>query len=139
MENVAQSQEVPTLEEAKRRFALWRETRPNGKSRIPADLWQTAIDLVGPYSMNEVARGLKLNHRALKDRHEAQQLRAGSPDASPPARFVEFPWNIPASHVSDCVLEVEGREGRKLKVTLRAEGAGLDVLALAKGLWEMTT
>ena len=139
MESAAQWHEIPTLEEAKRRFEHWRETRPKRKSRIPPDLWQTAIELVGPYSLNQVARGLKLNHRDLKNRHEARHPPDGSEETTATPRFVEFPWTPPASHVSDCVLEVEGHEGRKLKLTVRDEGVGLDVLALARGLWELTT
>ena len=103
------------------------------------ELWQTAIDLIGPYSVNEVSRVLKLNHTEVKKRYEAQAAPAKIDAPPPDSRFVEFAWDAPMGRVSDCVLEVEGREGRKLKLTVRDEGAGLDVLALAKGLWEATT
>jgi hypothetical protein len=139
MERTAPPKEARTLQEGKHRFAQWRQSRPKGRSRIPADLWQTAVDLIGPYSVNEVARGLKLNHRELKSRHEAQHRPGGPPDATAFPRFVEFPCHLPASPVLDCVLEVEGPAGRKLKVTVRDERAGSDVLALAKGLWDLAT
>ena len=139
MERAARSKDSDRLEEARRRFEQWRQSRPKGRSRIPADLWQTAVDLIGPYSVNEVARGLKLNHRELKSRHEARHRPAGSADGSPTPRFVEFPCHLPASPGMDCVLEVEGPAGRKLKVTIRDERAGSDVLTLAKALWDLTT
>jgi len=139
METTAQAQaDCITLEEAKRRFEHWRASRLKGRSRIPTELWQTAIDLVGRHTVNEVARALKLNHRELKSRHEVQHPPAARPATSPTPRFVELPWSAASGGVTDCVLEVEGREGRKLRVTVRDEGSGLDVLALAKGLWEAT-
>lgn len=140
MENVTKLQEVPRLEEVKRQFSRWRETRQNRRSRIPTELWQTATDLIGPYSKNEVARALGLNYTDLKKRYEAQCV--SGPSVSTPAdnAFVEIPWPAhPASCVSDYVLEVEGREGRKLKLTIRHEGAGLDVVSLVKGLWDVVT
>jgi hypothetical protein len=139
MERSTRAKEAAALEEAKCRFEQWRQSRPKGRSRIPAELWQTAVDLIGPHSVNEVARGLKLNYRDLKMRHEAQPSPAGLQESPPIPRFVELPLSPPASRVSDCVLEVEGREGRNLKVTVRHEGSGLDVLVLAKGLWELTS
>jgi len=143
MQNAEQLQEISppkhSLEEAKRRFAHWRETRPKRRGRIPAELWQTAIGLIGPYSLNEVSRALNLNHTDLKKRHEAQC--AGAPPLDHPLepRFVELACTEPVSRVSDCVMEVEGREGRKLKLTIRDESAGVDLLALAKGLWELSS
>ena len=140
MKNAMKLEEVPRLEEAKRQFDHWRETRRNRRSRIPSELWQTAIDLIGQYSKNEVARALGLNYTDLKERYEAQAGPENSASPSPDNAFVEIPRpGHPERCVSDYILEVEGREGRKLELTIRREGAGLDVVSLVKGLWDVTT
>ncbi len=138
MEHATQTSTTASLEEIKHRFEQWRQARPKGRSRIPAELWQAGIDLIGPtYSINKVASGLKLNHQELKHRYLAQH-----PDSlpTPPAkpRFVEIPCTPPVGNISEYVLEVEDGHGRKLKLTVRDEGRGLDVPALARGLWEAT-
>ena len=139
MEATAQTPEVSiTLEEARHEFEQWRATRPKGRSRIPGELWQRAIELVGCHTVNEVARSLSLNHSELKSRYEAEHSPAAAAVAADPPRFVELSWEAPAIAVTGCLLEVEGSGGRKLKVSVQDEGSGLDVLALAKGLWEVT-
>jgi hypothetical protein len=139
MEATSQAQEHPIpLEDAKEQFEYWRATRPKGRSRIPGELWQRAIELVGSHTVDEVARSLSLNHSELKSRYEAQHSPAAPPAVAVPPRFVEFSCQSPSIPVAGCVLEVEGSGGRKLKVTVQYEGSGLDVLALARGLWDVT-
>ena len=131
------SEEKPTLDEVRRRFQDWRATRPKRTSRIPAELWQMAVDQVGPYSLNRVSRLLGVNHTALRERYEATHPFEAGLVSSPETKFVEVSFPERAQRVSGCVLELEGTGDRKLRLTLRDETGSLDVLALAKGLWEM--
>jgi len=139
MKEADHSQEKPTLEATQRLFEHWRENRPKARSRIPPELWQTAINQIGPHSLNEVSRALRLSYTDLKKRSEAQSSSAVpvAPPATP--RFVELTWNKPPIPVSECKMEVENREGKKLTLTIRNETAGLNAIALAKGLWELTS
>ena len=139
MEARSQAPEGPiTLEEVRDQFAQWRTTRPKGRNRIPDELWQRAIDLVGCHTVNEVARSLSLNHSELKSRYEAGHLPASTPVSPDHPRFVELSWEARTIAVTGCVLELEGAGGRKLKVSVQDDGNGLDVVSLARGLWEVT-
>lgn len=54
-----------TLSEVISHFEAWRSTRI-GKSRIPAHLWQEAIDLYPTYTVSEITRPLRLGHSDFK-------------------------------------------------------------------------
>lgn len=45
-------------------FEQWRNTR-SGRQRIPEELRQAAMDLAGPYSINQIAAELKFDHSKL--------------------------------------------------------------------------
>ena len=54
----------PALKKVQAEFENWRKTR---KSRgfIPEALWGAAISLAGPYSLHQISKGLRLNHRTV--------------------------------------------------------------------------
>jgi hypothetical protein len=140
MDEAKHSTETSTLEETRRQFEQWRASREKSRTRIPPELWQQALNLIGSYSLNQVSRTLGLGYTDLKKRYAAESTPSVNP-VPPPAtpRFVELTLNKPLSAVSEYVMEVEDREGKKLRLTIRDESAGLNVIALAKGLWEMTS
>jgi len=53
------------LSEVISHFESWRATRV-GKSRIPAHLWQEAIDLYPSYTVSEITKPLRLGHSDFK-------------------------------------------------------------------------
>lgn len=54
-----------TLSEVISHFEAWRSTRI-GKSRLPAYLWQEAIDLYPTYTVSEITKPLRLGHSDFK-------------------------------------------------------------------------
>ena len=81
------------VEVVRRRFELWRRTQ-TGRSRIPEDLWASAVKLAAVHGTCPTAQALRLNYTALKDHVEAADprdhqapKRVGSMDRdSPPAQ-----------------------------------------------------
>lgn len=61
-----------TLEDVQNHFSSWRAKRPRPK-RIPDELWDEAVGLLSQYSVNKVAKALRLEGRALK----AKAVEAG--------------------------------------------------------------
>jgi len=60
-----ESSNSSTLSEVISHFEAWRATRV-GKSRIPAHLWQEAIDLYPSYTISEITKPLRLGHSDFK-------------------------------------------------------------------------
>ena len=54
-----------SLSEVITHFEAWRSTR-TGKSRIPAHLWQEALDLYPSYTITEITKPLRLGHTDFK-------------------------------------------------------------------------
>jgi hypothetical protein len=93
------------------RFEDWRSTR-TGADRIPETLWKAAVACAGRFGPYHTARALRLDYNSLKRRIAAQGA------SHEVASFVEIlpPGGIPAA---ECVLEVESRQGTKLRIHLR--------------------
>ena len=72
-----------TLESAQKRFQQWRENRGK-KHRIPRELWETACQLFPRYTINQIARGLKLDYVGLRNRIKPEAKKEKEP------RFIEF-------------------------------------------------
>ena len=75
-------------------FERWRSSR-KAREQIPSKLWGMAAKLCETYSLNRIARCLRLNYTALKvevDRRAHQRRRRATATAKP--AFVE--WSLPA-------------------------------------------
>ena len=74
-EVIMESSNSLTLSEVISHFEAWRSTRI-GKSRIPAHLWQEAIDLYPTYTVSEITKPLRLGHSDFKKKilHPQQKL-----------------------------------------------------------------
>lgn len=103
----------PRLATLCERFEDWRSTR-TGADRIPETLWKAAVACAGRFGPCLTARALRLDYNSLKRRIAAQSDCREVASAS----FVEIlpPGGIPAA---ECVLEVESRQGTKLRIHLR--------------------
>src|SRR3984957_16943337 len=98
---------IVSLEEAKMRFEEWRNIR-RGKARIPAELWSAAVEVARKEGINRTARELHVAWDDLKRRMATTEEVRRQPDS--PA-FVELVAPQTQS-VPECILEVEGRQGK---------------------------
>ncbi len=121
------------LKEAQQLFAGWRENR-TGRSRIPDNLWQAAADLYHKQGLtiNKIARGLRLNHTALKEKiYNRPHCAAIHPPADDESTmFIEV---ASPPDCSDCVIEMENQAGLKMRICFRGR-ADPTVISLGKYL-----
>lgn len=121
------------LAEAERRFGAWRGGRRRGQ-RIPQELWRAAVDLVGRYSLEQVAEKLGLNCRRLENRVEARRERVED-QGSRQTRgtgFVEVGM-LGERYTAECTIEAEDGSGGKLAVRLNG-GACAQATEIVKAL-----
>jgi len=111
-------------------LAAWRQRRRH-REAIPEKLWRLIVPLAQSHGVSPVARALRLNYSALRQRTLAGNAPglAGNPSNG----FVEVavpPWpgGAPGS------IELEDGRGAKMTVRL-ACGEAATVLAVAQGLW----
>jgi hypothetical protein len=114
------------LIEARVAFEKWRSTRKK-RDRIPAHLWKEATDLSAFHSPCRIAKELKLDYNALK-----QRIRDHSSQESTSRKFVQLSVEslFPAPQ---CVLEVRSPCGFELKI--RTDGAFQHCMAELVGLF----
>ena len=108
-----------TLNDVASHFEAWRATRI-GKSRIPAHLWQEAIDLHPLYTVTEITKTLRLGHSDFKKKilQTNQNLT--------PADFIRIdqtPTNIdiptshqPANDNQTTTIELEKGDGSRIRI-----------------------
>jgi hypothetical protein len=119
------------IEEVRRRLQAWRQTRQHGE-RIPEDLWISAAKLARVHRPGTVAHALSLDYDALKERIESVNhlpLRRKEPTS---VSFVEVVPPGPA-HFSECTVEIEDRDGTKVRVHLKSSEAP-DLAAISSAL-----
>ena len=66
-----------SLEEVQEHFSAWRVKRPRPK-RIPDELWQEALSLLPQYTINKVAKALRLENSSLKKKAAAAGVKVVS-------------------------------------------------------------
>lgn len=109
------TEQSAALEKAQLLFANWRKSK-TGRPRIPDNLWQTAADLyhIQGVSINKIARGLRLNYTALKEKivdMPPAAIDLPADDESP--MFIEVA-SLP--ECSNCVIEIENQTGIKMRI-----------------------
>jgi hypothetical protein len=108
----------------RRRFDEWRRLRRHARTRIPEPLWRAAVQAAREHGLWKTSRQLKVDYYSLKRRFAAAAREK-------PIEFVEVTPKV-LSPGPACVLELQDREGRRLRVELR-DGASAE--ALARSLW----
>ena len=68
-------------------FAAWRANR-NGRTRIPPELWDTAVSLLAHHPITHVARQLRLDPTELRKRRRAMH-QSLTPETTPAPHFLE--------------------------------------------------
>jgi hypothetical protein len=144
------SRALPTrLEGVQRRFERWRRTRTI-PSRIPEPLWAAAVKIAGTYRLSQIAKALRVNYTALKERVERQAVSAPEAlegDAADQRRprvrggarsvpaFLELAPPAPVGSCQ-CTLELEDVSGAKMRVHLQGAETP-DLAALSRSFWEL--
>jgi hypothetical protein len=114
------------LEQTRRRIAHWRDTRTHRGAPMPAALWATAVALARRHGLYRTARTLRVDYGGLQKRLQAAE-------AVPPPAFVEFPAARP-SGLGPCVIDVEGRRGRRLRIEVSGVTVA-DLVTLTQVAW----
>ena len=106
----------PELEGVRRRFERWRRTRSK-KTRVPERLWQAGVAVAGSCGASRTAQILGLDYYELRKRL-GDDTGARAVEGAGIGSFVELVRGVPAVDEA-CVVEVESREGMKLRVHLK--------------------
>jgi hypothetical protein len=107
------------------RIEHWRQTRLK-RSPMPEALWDAAAAIAREAGVYRVMRALGVNYETLKRRVEEQ----GACRKASAGAFVELaPASLVGPGADGCVVEVQERDGTRLRVQL-AGGDRLDVVAL---------
>ena len=113
------------LKQVQQQFEQWRKTR-KGRQPIPEHLWQAAAGLVKHHSINYVARLLRLNHTALKDKVEISKQESSAFVEIPlPDKVSPFHWTV----------EMEKTSGAKLTMSCQGQGAFEALVEMGKTFW----
>ncbi len=117
-----------TADSLRARIAHWRETRRYRGGAMPAGLWADAILMARRHGVAPTARVLRIDYASLKRRLAADHASAIDPRPT----FVEV--GATALGLGPCVISVDGRRGRRLRVDV----SGLrvpDLIAVVQLAW----
>ncbi len=122
------SKEKQRLETVQAQFSNWRKNRKK-RGPIPESLWYAATSLADGFSINELSKALRLNHRSLKDRIET--IQNNQTEESYRSTFIELPAMNPPAESTEVNLEIE-----KAGVTMKVYAKGrIDVASLVQTFW----
>jgi hypothetical protein len=127
----ARSEATLTLEAVAKHFAHWRRKKTNGE-RIPEELWNEALGLLGAYGISQISRTLRLSYTELDKRRkiiEAELNRQGSGDDT---AFVEIERALieqpPGPDATAVWMELERPDGLRLRIRPSHRGDMLTLL-----------
>jgi hypothetical protein len=115
----------PSLEEVQELFSAWRNQKGR-RDPIPPALWEQAVHLVAQYSVNAIAKRLKLNYNELKIRAGGCPVTSVHKKRSP--AFIE----LATLSTVECTIEME-KPGKKMKMCVR--GASVNLLEISRQFW----
>ena len=133
---------VADLARARAAFEQWRTQRP-GRGRLPDHLWALALSLVPRYSIQSVARELRLNSSRLRARLQRQPPRPTRREPKPafvelraaqlvPARQSTPDTRLQPAGARDLIsARIQRPDGATLTLTLPAVRESLDQLCAA--------
>ncbi len=117
------------VEKARRKFVSWRGNR-KARSRIPEELWTSAVVAARDVGINQACKALRLDYYALKRRVVAS---SESPSVEASSRFVEFDSGV-APLLTEWAVEMDNGRGGRMRVAARSE-SGPDVVALSRAFF----
>ena len=121
----AEKEKEPTLEGIQELFAAWRNQKGR-RDPIPPALWEQAVHLVPHYSINAIAKRLKLNYNELKIRAGGYSATSVHKKRTP--AFIE----LATLSTVECTIEME-RPGKKMKMCVR--GTSVNLVELSRQFW----
>lgn len=121
----------PRLNRVFRLFSQWRRQSGGRGRRIPEDLWAAAGEVARAEGVYGVSQVLRLDYTRLKQwAADAPSVQTVGSDVA----FVELSPG-PVRDASEAVVEVERRDGARLRLELRGRPE-LDVAGLVKAVLE---
>jgi len=122
------------------RVERWRKHREGGRSVVPEDLWNAAVDVARVEGVHATSKILRFNYYSLKDRlvrADSAALTQSKPDRD--ATFVEVQMpSLPSpreSAVDDkTVVELVGTGGGRMRIDVTGTSR-VDVVGLAQAFW----
>lgn len=118
--------ESAQVEKARKKFGAWRRSRKK-LSRIPEELWTSAVVAAREVGVNQACKALRLDYYALK-RRVVSSAKLPSREAS--RSFVEFDSGAPPLF-TEWAVEMDNGGGARMRVAARSV-AGPDVVALSR-------
>jgi hypothetical protein len=115
---------------ARKKFGGWRQSR-KGVSRIPEELWKSAVVAARAVGINQASRALGLEYYALKKRVEASPSR---PPLEERGGFFELDSSGAPAFFTEWAVEMENTNGARMRVAARSPG-GPDVVGLCRAFW----
>lgn len=113
------------MKKVQEQFASWRKTKSRRGSATPKYLWEAAISLHDDYSANEIAKGLRVEYRKVRNLiSEASKTKTGS---SPTFIQMEIPPPSAQRKENAWSIEMEKADGTKMKIS----GSGLQMPDIA--------
>ena len=131
MDQISQAESIPTLEQVREQFEIWRQSRVK-RSAIPDVLWQAAVNLCQKHTISKVSSTLRLNYAVLKQRVGVYGINHPGPRITAPS-FIELDVS-PSRSTSECIVEMADQKGATMRMYFKGE-AGLDLLELGKAFW----
>jgi hypothetical protein len=130
------------LEALRRRVEHWRAHREGGRSRVPEDLWDAAVEVARVEGVHATSKALRFNYYGIKDRliqADSTALTPRRPDRD--ATFVEvqmpsLPSLAPRESAGDdrTVVELVGTGGARMRIDIIGTSR-VDVVGLARAFW----
>ena len=122
----------PTLTEVQSRFADWRKTKQH-RSRIPEDLWASAVMLSPEHSLCKISQALGLSYTDLKERVKKSLETSNTCRTSPALDFIPIDLSAPTNS-AECIVEMEHHNGNKMRMHFKGK-ADLDLQSFAESFW----
>ncbi len=114
------------VEKARKKFTAWRRSR-KARSRIPEQLWTSAVVAATDVGVNQACKALRLDYYALKRRVVASTKMASVKTSG---NFVEFDSGVPPLF-TEWAVEMDNGRGGRMRVAARSV-SGPDVVSLSR-------
>jgi hypothetical protein len=121
------------------RVEHWRAHREGGRSMVPEELWNAAVEVARVEGVHATSKALRFNYYSLKDRlvrADSAALTRRKSDRDATFVEVQMPSLAPReSAVNDkTVVELVGTGGARMRIDVTGTSR-VDVVGLAQAFW----